>query len=377
MPEWSRRALRGLAVAASLPASTALAIDDADDWRYGAYLDVSYADDLGGDRHIQWRDKLTTRNLNSFDPNMGMVYLTKQASESSRWGLDIGFQAGRDMDAQKPTPDQNPIPGADVLAAFSRANVSYLAPVGKGLKLTAGLMNSFIGFESMYAGNNPNYTRAWMADYSPYFLIGAGGEYAVQDNLSTSFYLLTDFDYLGFVGAQPKYGGQVKWGFQPHWTLTQNIFFGPEQHDTSVSFWRGFSDSILQWEDDDLMIAMAYDIGTEKVSTSGLQTLWMGSAVWTRWRIEGPWSVALRPEVYWDPDGELTGDKQLISAITATTEYRLALGPTTAALRAEYRHDNSTGPQGGFFNPASTSPPLVPGQDLFFFALIWTYDSPR
>jgi hypothetical protein len=35
-------------------------------------------------------------------------------------------------------------------------------------------MNSFIGFESMYAGNNPNYTRAWLADYSPYFLIGAG-----------------------------------------------------------------------------------------------------------------------------------------------------------------------------------------------------------
>jgi hypothetical protein len=89
---------------------------------------------------------------------MGMAYLYKQPSEYSRWGLEFGLQGGSDMDAQIPAANQNPLPGANVIAAFSRANVSYLAPVGKGLKLTAGLMNSFIGFESMYAGYNPNYT---------------------------------------------------------------------------------------------------------------------------------------------------------------------------------------------------------------------------
>lgn len=67
------------------------------------------------------------------------------------------------------------MPGYDVLRYVSRANLSYRLPVGNGLNLTARLMNSFIGFESFYAKDNPNYTRGWIADYSPYFLMGAGG----------------------------------------------------------------------------------------------------------------------------------------------------------------------------------------------------------
>ncbi|GAB6047080.1 hypothetical protein JCM19379_09040 [Methyloparacoccus murrellii] len=348
---------------------------DTGGWQYGAYLDVSYADDLGGDRTIEWRSKLTTRRLNAFDPNMGMMYLYKPPDESSRWGLELGLQGGDDMDAQKPSKSQNPLPGADVLSVFSRANVSYLADIGNGLKLQAGLMNSFIGFESMYAGQNPNYTRSWMADYSPYFLIGAGAEYAVLGNLSAGLYLLSDYDYLAFVGDQPKYGAQLKWRPQAGWTLTQNLFFGPEQKETALSYWRGFSDTILEWRSDEILLAMAYDIGTQKLATSGLQTVWMGSAIWSRWHIDGPWSLALRPEIYWDPDGQLTGLEQFISAVTLTSEYRTTLvGTSAATVRMEFRHDTSIGPEGGFFNAAGNQPLLVPGQNLLFFALILTYD---
>lgn len=368
-----RRLRRSALFGTILISSSPVPADDAD-WLYGAYLDISYADDLGGSRSLEWRSKLTTRYLNSFAPNMGMAYLHKLPSDQSRWGMEFGLQGGNDMDAQKPAAGQNPIPGADVLTYLSRANVSYLAPVGNGLKLKAGLMNSFIGFESMYAGQNPNYTRAWIADYSPYFLIGAGGEYQIRNNLLASFYVLTDYDYLAFSGDAPKYGGQIKWGFAPGWTLTQNIFFGPEQENTGLAFWRGFSDSIVHWQGENVMVAMAYDIGSTKRDTTGLQALWMGSALWTHWHIDGPWSVALRPEVYWDPNGQMTGSEQFIGAITATTEYKLPVGPTSASFRMEFRHDTSTGPEGGFFNAASTQPALVPGQNLLFFALIWTYD---
>lgn len=122
------------------------------------------------------------------------------------------------------------------------------------------------------------------------------------------------------------------------------------------------------------MVTLAYDVDTEKRAVGGLQSLWMGSAIWTRWYITGPWSVALSPEVYWDPDGEMTGSKQLIAAITTTAEYKMPLGPSNTALRFEFRHDNSTGSQGGFFNPARTDPQRVPRKNLFFMALIWTID---
>ncbi len=348
---------------------------DDNDWHYGGYADLSYVNDLGGNREIDWRNKLTTRNLNAVDPNMGMVYLSKVPSATSPWGMELGAQAGLDVDAQMPTERNETIPGADIIKNISRANISYRAPLGNGLKLTAGLMNSFIGFESMYARLNPNYTRAWIADYSPYFLIGAGGEYAFSETLSTGFYLLSDYDYLSFNGQQPKYGGQVVWHFSPDWSLTQNIYFGPEQNHSQIDYWRGFSDTQIKWSNDVLMITLGFDAGTEKRATTGLQTLWMGSALWTHWQINGPWSLAFRPELYWDPDGELTGSRQFIYAFTTTAEYLLEAGPASVALRTEFRHDTSTGKDGGFFNPTQTGPSLVSGQNLFFISLLWAYDS--
>ena len=370
--------LRLLTLFLLLPETERIWAEEKDDLTYGLYLDISYADDLGGaTKNLPWRSKLTTNVLNAFDPNMGMGYLIKTATPKSPWGFEFGLHDGNDMVGQPPTPGQPPVPGEKALLYVSRLNASYLAPIGKGLKFTAGLMNSFIGYESMYAAYNPNYTRAWLADYSPYFLIGAGAEYQARDNLKLSFYLLTDYYYLAVIGHQPKYGSQAKWGFAPDWTLTQNIFVGAEQSDSNFAYWRGFSDSILEWKKDDWLVAMAYDIGTEKRPSSGLQTLWMGSAIWARWHISGPWSIAARPEIYWDPDGELTGYQQFIGAMTLTAEYRVNIGPTQTLLRTEFRHDTSTGPQGGFYNASSATTQLVPNQNLLFFALIWSFDNPH
>lgn len=46
-------------------------------------------------------------------------------------------------------------------------------------------------------------------------------------------------------------------------------------------------------------------IGIERSAdaSSQVQTMWTGSALFTRWNVYGPWSVGLRPELYWDPNG--------------------------------------------------------------------------
>ncbi|MFO1418672.1 MAG: outer membrane beta-barrel protein [Methylotetracoccus sp.] len=342
-------------------------------WQQSVYLDLSYpASFKGADPH-PWRSKLTTNRLSQFSPNMGMFHVTKEPSAESPWGFAFGGQGGYDTDGQVPATSQ--LPGADVLRYVSRLSVSYLAPVGRGLRLTAGLMPSFIGFESMYARDNPNYTRSWIADYSPYFLIGAGGQYTVDDDLSVSMYVLGDYDYLSHVNNHPKFGGQVAWRLSPELTLTQNVFAGPEQPQTELGYWRAFSDTILQWSDEHLLAALVYDVGTERLATSGLQSMWTGSALFTRWRIAGPWSIAVRPELYWDPDGELTGSQQFIRSITGTLEYHHQDGPVSTLVRLEYRYDNSSGPQGGFYGARGTTGTLVPSQSTLFLALMLSYDA--
>ncbi|NJD05896.1 MAG: porin, partial [Methylococcaceae bacterium] len=285
-----------------------------------------------------------------------------------------GAQAGYDTDGQVPSSDR--LPGSGILRYLSRANVSYLAPVGRGLTLTAGLMNSFIGYESMFAKDNPNYTRSWIADYSPYYLIGAAAQYSFGESVSAGFYVLSDYDYLAYRNNRPKYGSQLIWTISPQWKLTQNLFIGSEQHAAGIGDWRYFSDSIVQWASSDISVALAYDVGTERMSDTAVQALWMGSALFTRWHIDGPWSIALRPEVYWDRDGRLTGSRQLVKAVTATVEYKFPLDTLSVALRGEYRYDRSTGKDGGFFQRPGDHSPLAADQHVLFFSCLVSLDRP-
>ena len=348
---------------------------DKDLWNYHLYLDLSYADDLGGPRSIPWRFKQTTNQLNDFDPNMGMLYVEKIISDESPWGMQFGLQGGNDASAQE--SDWRNGNMANVIKHLGHANLSYQPT--QGLTLTAGLMESFIGFESMYAKYNPNYTRAWIADYSPYFLIGAGGHYIIDADMSVRFFLVTDYNYMEWVNNEPKYAGQFAWRFNPEWTLRQNIFFGPEQQQTNLKYWLGFSDTELQWQTDELMIGWAYNIGTQQQAINGQQAFWMGSALWARWQITQPWSLAFRPEFFWDPDGMQTGVEQFIGAMTLTTEYQVPLFESSLAMRAEFRHDTSTdGPYSGFFNAAKENPrdpPYIAGQNLIFVSVLWSYDN--
>ena len=356
-------------------ASDSRTAPDKDLWNYHLYLDLSYADDLEGPRSVPWRFKQTTNQLNDFDPNMGMLYVEKIISEASPWGMQFGLQGGNDASAQ--ASDWRNGNMANVIKHLGHANVSYQPT--EGLTLTAGLMESFIGFESMYAKNNPNYTRAWMADYSPYFLIGAGGHYIIDPDMSVRFFLVTDYNYMEWINNLPKYAAQFAWKFSPKWTLRQNIFFGPEQQQTDLKYWLGFSDTEFQWQSEDLMIGWAYDIGTQQQANNGLQAFWMGSALWTRWQITPPWSIAFRPELFWDPNGMQTGVDQFIGALTLTTEYQVPISGSSLAVRTEFRHDTSTdGPNSGFYNPSQQNPrepPYIQGQNLIFISLLWSFDN--
>jgi hypothetical protein len=363
--------IKTILIAAAL-ISPAHAEVDARSWQYCATLDLSYANAFQTDAKTAWRSKATSVRLNEFTPNMGMAYLRKTVSDTSRWGMEIGAQGGTDTDTLFPATDR--LGGYDVLRYLSRANASYLTPIGNGLLLTAGLMNSFIGFESLFAKDNPNYTRSWIADYSPYYLIGVGGQYPITPQMTASFFLVNDYDYLAYRNNAPKYAGQWAWNINSDWKLTQNLFTGPEQRNTATDYWRYFSDSILQWSKQDMTVALAYDVGTEQLVDTHQQVLWMGSALFTRWHIAGSWSVALRPEIYWDKDGRLTGNQQLLKAITATVEYKIPLDAVSVALRGEYRHDDSTGSQGGFFRMSNNDIDRIAGQDLVFFSCLLAWN---
>ena len=112
---------------------------------------------------------------------MAGAYLKKKASELSRWGAEVLVQGGKDEEIFGFSATAPNLAGADVLGHFGLANVSYLAPVGTGLTIQGGIFASFIGYDSLYAKDNMNYTRPWGADFTPYLMTGVNASYAVSD----------------------------------------------------------------------------------------------------------------------------------------------------------------------------------------------------
>jgi hypothetical protein len=351
------------------------------DWHYGGFLDLGYSLDFNYPENHLFRNRSTTPRVNELDLNMGAVYVRKDATEQSRWGSELLVQGGQDAKDYGFGVNLPKVEGSDALRHFGRLNVSYLAPVGRGLTIQAGLFNSFIGYESLYAKDNFNYTRAWIADYSPYLMFGANAQYAFNDQWAGALFVINEYFHLQNANSLPSYGGQVAYKPTSQWLLKETLYYGPDQANTSIEFWRLFADTIVEWKGDDVTVALDHQIGTQKSATEpgNPRHFYTGASLAARWHIEGPWSVAVRPEFYWDRNGFHTGAQQFIKAVTTTAEYKLPYKWTNTILRLEYRFDESTGADGGFFKGNEISPGVIgltEAQHMVIFGAIWTFDSP-
>lgn len=350
-------------------------------WRYGAYLDIGGIVNFNVPENNLWRSRATASRHNQAAPNMVLAYVRKDVSEASRWGMELGAQGGYDSVDFAFLQGESKVGGADVLRHVHRANVSYLAPLGNGLTVTAGLFNSLMGYESLYARDNTNYTRSWIADNTPYMMFGVNAAYPVNDRLTVTTFVINRYYHLAYTVAQPSYGGKWSYALTPRLTAMQTLYWGPDQTDASLEFWRLYGNHILEWKGDEVTVAASYDVGTENIADQpgSPRAFVMGGNVMVKWHVAGPWSVALRPEFYWDRNGRWTGAEQFVKAITSTIEYKLPYRWTNTMLRVEHRYDESTGVGGGFFRRGEISSGvfgLAPSQHLVVFGLLCVFDSP-
>lgn len=350
-------------------------------WRYGAYLDVGGIVNFNFPENDLWRSRSTASRHNQAAPNMVLAYVRKDASEASRWGMELGVQGGYDSVDFAFLQGEPKVGGADVLRHVHRANASYLAPLGNGLTITAGLFNSLLGYESLYAKDNANYTRSWIADYTPYMMFGINAKYPVNEKFLVTAFVINGYAHLSHPNDQPSYGTQWSYKVTSRLTAAQTLYWGPDQRETSLEFWRLYGNHILEWKGDEVTVAASYDVGTENIADQpgSPRAFVMGGNMMVKWHVAGPWSVALRPEFYWDRNGRWTGAEQFVKAITSTIEYKIPYRRTNTMVRLEHRYDESTGVGGGFFRRGEMSSGvfgLVPSQHLLVLGLLCVFDSP-
>lgn len=348
------------------------------DWQYGGFLDAAYLWDFNTPANHLFRSRGTTYKVDEPILNMTAAYLRKLASESSRWGFELTAQAGQDSMIFGFSATAPNLPGSEGLRHLGPTDVSYLAPVGKGLTLQAGIFSSLIGYDSLYAKDNFSYTRPWGADFTPYLMMGVNAAYPLTPKLTLTGFVVNDYFHLADPNAVPSFGGQAAYKLSSHTSFKETVLAGPHQEDTALEFWRLFSDSIVEWKTDRVTTAFEYQVGEEKVASAGdPRALWMSAQLPLHYVFTSHWSATVRPEVYWDRDGRLTGFQQTVKAVTTTLEFKVPYKRANAIFRLEHRYDDSRGPQGGFFSDGVLAPGVVglePGQHLLTLGVILTFD---
>lgn len=348
-------------------------------WQYGGFVDAGYLHDFNDPANHLFRSRGTTFHVNEVNLNMTALYLRKVASEGSRWGTEVTLQAGSDSEVFGFSATAPNLDGAKWLRHLGPTDVSYLAPVGKGLTVQGGIFNSFIGYDSLYAKDNFNYTRPWGADFTPYLMMGVNAQYPFSAKLTGAVFVINDYFHLAHPNNVPSWGGQIADKPTEHLSLKQAVLYGPHQSNTELQFWRFLSDSIAEWKRDPATIAFEYQVGEEKVATAGNpRALWMSAQMPVHWIFDRHWSATVRPEVAWDRNGRWTGFSQTVKAVTSTIEYRIPYRAASAIIRLEHRWDDSRGPGGGFFNDGLEGPRglgLTPAQHLLGLGVIVSFDS--
>lgn len=349
-------------------------------WQYGAFLDFAYLWDNNHPANERFRSRGTAYKVDVPIINMVLAYLRKTPSESSRWGTELTVQAGQDTRVFGFSATAPNLPGYRGLRHLGPTNVSYLAPVGKGLTIQGGIFSSLIGYDSLYGKDNFSYTRPWGADFTPYFMLGVNASYPFTGKLTGTFFVVNGYWHLANANSVPSWGGQLAYKPKDNWTLKETVLVGPHQSDTGFEFWRFISDTIVEWKRDPFTVAFEFQGSTEEVAVSirpEPRAAWISAQMPMHWVFTKHWAGTIRPEVAWDSDGRWTGFPQTVKAVTSTIEYRIPVRRAIAILRAEHRFDDSRGPSGGFFRGGEITPGVVgltPSQHLLVFGAIFTFN---
>ena len=152
--------------------------------RFYGYLEGSYTQNFNNPSNGINELRVFDVNSNQFRPNLAQFVLEREAKAGEagwdRIGFHVKFNAGRDSDFIGGT-------NLSTWADFQEFYVQYLAPVGRGLNIQAGQINSLVGYEVVESPYNANYSRSWLFGLGqPFTTRGVRGTYEFTKQVSLS-----------------------------------------------------------------------------------------------------------------------------------------------------------------------------------------------
>jgi hypothetical protein len=295
---------------------------------------------IGGfvDTYFSWnlaRPASRTNRLRNFDVTEHQFVVSAAEVDFQRTADPIGFRVELNVGGAS---DIIHAGSSESLKLVQQAYLTGVIPVGAGLTVDAGKFFTHMGFETVKAKDNYNYSRSFLFAWAtPYYHLGFRASYPILANFSATVLLSNGWNNVE-VNSGKTFGASLSYSPMPSLTLLANWLGGPEQPDSVSSEFRHVVEGIASLRvTDQLVISADGTYGTEALP-SGTVT-WKGIALYGQYGLTDNSALSLRGEVYSDPQGYTTALAQELKEVTVTYEYRFH---ARLIVRGEYRYDWST-----------------------------------
>jgi hypothetical protein len=283
--------------------------------QFGGFVDGYYAFEFtrppGKDRSF------TTQPLRHNEFNLNLALFALQYNTERVHGK-FGLQAGTYVESNY----------AAEPAGLQRIHEAFV-----GLRLgqsdwwvDMGLMASHIGFESAISSYNWTYSRALMADFSPFYETGMRLSGPVSETATFTLVVVNGWQNLRETNDEKALGTQIQIQHSDRFSFNWSTFLGNEQPDSQPWQPRIFNNFFGQFQISEKTDgALIFDVGFQKKPSAGSFNTWYAAAIYGRHQMTETISMAGRLEYF--------ADKNQVIAPTGTPNGFQTLG---ASLNLDY-----------------------------------------
>lgn len=310
------------------------------DIQANAFASLGYISNLNKPQDQSIGLRYFDNRANTFSVDLAELVVQKAVAKAGdagfRLDLTAGTFAGLTQSAGLRIGDN-----ADLQQAF----VSYIAPLGTGLRFDFGKFVTHLGYELIegYDGYNDNYSRSLLFNYAiPLTHTGVKASYSISPKVSLMAMVVNGWDDAIDNNSSKSVGAQLMVKPADPVALYVNYIGGPENSDDNSSI-RHVIDLVgTVTVNPVLSLGVNADFGREDRTSTvvpGKDAKWNGFAGYAKISTPSPFSLGLRAETFKDEGGTRLGiGEARVNEFTITPTFKFG---SNFVVRAEGRYDSS------------------------------------
>jgi hypothetical protein len=281
---------------------------------------------------------------NSFNLDVAELVVQIAPTKPNDAGFRVDLAVGNSIPQVTKSQDQT-VAQFDVQQLF----VSYIAPIGSGLRFDFGKYVTHLGYELIegYDGYNDNYSRSILFGYAiPFTHTGVKASYAFSSKVAAMVEVVNGWDLVRDNNHSKSVGAQLALTPVAPLSVLLNWIGGPELAGNNHSNRNVFDLVAILKPTTRLTLGVNGDYGKENGTSlvnPGSDAIWKGIAGYATFALTDKFSVGFRGETFHDEDGVRlgTGTKATLSEGTFTPAYKFT---DHVLLRGEVRYDKADQP---------------------------------